>query len=60
MYDAVMSLMSHLNKNKSDHKKLKKPDFTLKEEEKVEEGTSASRSMVKIVGIGYPKMFKKE
>lgn len=63
VYDAVMSVMSHLNKNKSDHKSYaEKPyDFTpRKKEEKVEEAQAQAEVWLKSWVSATQKMFKKE
>ena len=63
VYDAVMSAMSHFNKNKNDHKNYaEKPyDFTpRKEEEKVEEAQAQAEVWLKSWVSATQKMFKKE
>ena len=60
-YDALTSALSHMNKNKSDHKNYaEKPyDFTPpKEEEKVEEAEARAEVWLKSWVSATQKMFK--
>ena len=61
VYDAVISAMSHMNKEKSDHKQYaEKPyDFTpRKKEEKVEEAKAQAEVWLKSWVSATQKMFK--
>lgn len=63
VYDAVISAMSHLSKNKSDHKNYaEKPyDFTpQKDEEKVVEAQAQAEVWLKSWVSATQKMFNKE
>jgi hypothetical protein len=60
VFDAVMSAMSHMNKNKSDHKNYaEKPyDFTPKKEENKVEAEAQAESWLKSWVAATQKMFK--
>lgn len=60
VYDAIVSAMSHMNKNKSDHKNYaEKPyDFTPKKEEKVIEAQAQAEVWLKSWVSATQKMFE--
>ena len=59
-YDALVSVMSHMNKNKSDHKSYaEKPyDFTPKQEENVEEAQAQAEVWLKNWVTATQRKFK--
>ena len=60
VYDALVSAMSHMNKNKSDHKSYaEKPyDFTPKKEENVEEAQAQAEVWLKNWVTATQRKFK--